>query len=205
VPPKPPINPEGYYHVGARGSYGRTLFANDFQHERFLTMYLRVSLKYKWDTLSWVLVENHHHFVVRLTDGGLSEGMRELHGGYSRWIHTVYGQTRQGHLFRHGFFRRELKSEGAVLVACSYVDLNLTRTRPDATPGEGRWSGYRATLGVEYPRPFHRPSVLLELIDPRPALARRAYGEFVQHGLALRSQVPSSNDGVRSGIGRRRG
>jgi len=83
VPPNPPINPEGYYHVGARGSYGRTLFGNDFEHERFLTMYLRVSLKYKWDTLSWVLVENHHHFVVRLTDGGLSEGMRELHGGYS--------------------------------------------------------------------------------------------------------------------------
>jgi REP element-mobilizing transposase RayT len=199
MPPKAPINPEGYYHVGSRGSYGRTLYSTDFQHERFLTMYLRVSLKYNWDTLSWVLVDNHHHFVVKLTDGGLSEGLRELHGGYSRWIHQVYGQTRQGHLFRHGFFRRELKSEGAVLVACSYVDLNLTRTRPGATPGEGRWCGYRATLGLEHPRPFHRPSALLELIDPRPAIARHAYHEFVQHGLALRSQVPTSNDGVRSG------
>jgi hypothetical protein len=199
MPPKAPINPEGYYHIGSRGSYGRTLYSTDFQHERFLTMYLRVSLKFNWDTLSWALVDNHHHFVVKLTDGGLSEGLRELHGGYSRWIHQVYGQTRQGHLFRHGFFRRELKSEGAVLVACSYVDLNLTRTRPGAKPGEGRWCGYRATLGLEHPRPFHRPPALLELIDPRPAIARHAYREFVQHGLALRSQVPTSNDGVRSG------
>jgi REP element-mobilizing transposase RayT len=196
VPPRPPINPEGYYHVGSRGCYGRTLFANDLQHERFLTMYTRVSVKYHWDTLSWALVDNHHHFVVRLNDGGLSEGMRELHGGYSRWIHLLYGQTGQGHLFRHGFFARELKTEGAVFVACSYVDLNLVTARPGETHGRTRWCGHRATIGLEHPRLFHRPSVLLELLDHRPAVAQLAYGEFVQNGLALRSQDPSPNDGV---------
>jgi REP element-mobilizing transposase RayT len=196
MPPRPPINPEGYYHVGSRGCYGRTLFANDPQHERFLMMYTRVSLKYHWDTLSWALVENHHHFVVRLTDGGLSEGMRELHGGYSRWIHLLYGQTRQGHLFRHGFFARELMTEGQVFVACSYVDLNLATPHPGATNDRSRWCGYRATIGLEHPRSFHRPSILLELLDPRPAVAQLAYREFVQNGLALRSQDPSPNDGV---------
>jgi len=196
VPRRPPINPEGYYHVGSRGCYGRTLFATDFQHERFLTMYGRVSGKYNWDTLSWALVENHHHFVVRLTDGGLSEGMRELHGGYSRWIHQLYGQTGQGHFFRHAFFARELKTEGAVLVACSYVDLNLTAARPGATQDRSRWCGYRATIGLEHPRPFHTPSALLEIIDRRPATAQLTYREFVQNGLALRSQDPSPNDGV---------
>ncbi|MDX6452713.1 MAG: REP-associated tyrosine transposase [Gaiellaceae bacterium] len=196
MPPRPPINPEGCYHVGSRGSYGRTLFANDLQYERFLMMYTRVSLKYHWDTLSWALVENHHHFVVRLTDGGLSEGMRELHGGYSRWIHLLYGQTRQGHLFRHGFFARELKTDGQVFVACSYVDLNLATPRPGAANDRSRWCGYRATIGLEHPRSFHRPSILLELFDPRPAVAQLAYREFVQNGLALRSQDPSPNDGV---------
>ena len=196
MPPRPPINPEGYYHVGSRGCYGRTLFANEFQHERFLMMYTRVSLKYRWDTLSWALVDNHHHFVVGLTDGGLSEGMRELHGGYSRWIHLLYGQTRQGHLFRHGFFARELKTEGTVLVACSYVDLNLSQDRPGATHGRSRWCGYRATIGLEHPRSFHRPSILLEILDPRPAVAQRTYRELVQDGLALQSHVPSPNDGV---------
>jgi hypothetical protein len=196
MPPRPPINPQGYYHVGSRGCYGRTLFANELQHERFLIMYTRVSLKYHWDTLSWALVNNHHHFVVRLTAGGLSEGMRELHGGYSRWIHLLYGQTRQGHLFRHGFFARELKTEGAVFVACSYVDLNLAKARPGGRDDRNRWCGHRATIGLEHPRPFHRPSVLLELIDPRPATAQLTYREFVQNGLALRGQDPSPNDGV---------
>jgi REP element-mobilizing transposase RayT len=196
MPPRAPINPQGYYHVSSRGCYGRTLFADDLQHERFLTMYGRMSLKYHWDTLSWALVDNHHHFVVRLNEGGLSEGMRELHGGYSRWIHLLYGQTRQGHLFRHAFFARELKTEGAVLVACSYVDLNLTAARPGATRDRARWCGYRATIGLEHPRPFHRPSVLLEILDRRPATAQLTYREFVENGLALRRQVPSPNDGV---------
>ena len=56
-------------------------------------MYARVARKYRWATIAWALMQNHHHFVIRLTDGGLSEGMRELHGGYSRWIHAMYGQT----------------------------------------------------------------------------------------------------------------
>ncbi len=37
-------------------------------------MYLRTARKYGWETPSWALMENHHHFVVRLTKGGLSEG-----------------------------------------------------------------------------------------------------------------------------------
>jgi REP element-mobilizing transposase RayT len=195
VPPRPPINPEGYYHVGSRGCYGRTLFENNLQHERFLTMYGRVSWKYRWDTLSWALVDNHHHFVVHLTIGGLSEGMRELHGGYSRWFHQIYGQTGQGHLFRHAFFARELKTEADLLVACSYVDLNLIGNDPESKQERTRWCGYRATIGLEHPRPFHTPSALLELIDPQPAMAQLAYREFVQTGLALRSQDPSPNDG----------
>jgi REP element-mobilizing transposase RayT len=195
MPRRPPINPEGYYHVSSRGCYGRTLFATDLQHERFLTMYGRVSEKYKWDTLAWALVKNHHHFVVHLKEGGLSEGMRELHGGYSRWIHLLHGQTHQGHLFRHAFFARELKTEGAVLVACSYVDLNLTANGHNRQM-QSRWCGYQAMIGLEHPRPFHTPSVLLELIDRRPATAQITYREFVQSGLALRSQDPSPNDGV---------
>ena len=195
MPPRLPINPQGYYHVSSRGTYGRTLFETELQHERFLTMYRRVSTKYNWDTLSWALVGNHHHFVVRLKEGGLSEGMRELHGGYSRWIHVIYGQTRQGHLFRHAFFARELKTEAAVLIACSYVDLNLSAAPPAPNERQRKRCGYPATIGVEHPRRFHTPSALLGIIGSNPATARLAYREFVESRLALRGHVPSPNDG----------
>jgi REP element-mobilizing transposase RayT len=172
------------------------LFANVNQHERFLAMYERVARKYHWETPSWALMKNHHHFVVHLTQGGLSEGMRELHGGYSRWVHTMYGQTRQGHLFRHAFFARRLKTDGAVLVACSYDDLNAAVALRLAKPEEGTWCSYPATIGLEHPRPFHTAAILLRILDEVPARAQAAYREFVENGLAFRGQGPSPNDGV---------
>ena len=160
----------------------------------FLKLYCRSAKKYGWETLEWVLMQNHHHFVIRLTNGGLSEGMRELHGGFSRRIHAIYGMTGQGHLVRHAFFSRQLHTDGDVLVACRYVDLNFTRATGGA-PEDSRWGGYRATIGLEHPRQFHAPSELLALISGSAPRARDTFRTFVEDGLALERQVPSPNDG----------
>lgn len=197
MPRRPPINPEGVYHVGSRGCYGRPLFTTLAEHELFLSIYAKTATKYGWRTLGWALMKNHHHFIIQLTDGGLSEGMRRLHGTFSRRIHAIYGLTGQGHLVRHGFFGRELESEGEVLVACRYVDLNAweaTRTAPH----EATWAGYRATIGLEHPRRFHQPAELLALLSSQPARARSEYRSYVEEGLVPAGVVPSPNDGVRS-------
>ena len=191
---RPPIDPTGTYHVGSRGTYGRTLFDTLGEHELFLHMYTRVSRKYRWLTLTWALMGNHHHFVIRLTEGGLSDGMRELHGGYARWIHAMYEQTRKGHLFRHGFYARRIRDEGDLIATCRYVDLNPSEHRPTPTPLKTDWCGYAATLGLEHPRSFHTPSALLEVLDPSPSAARRKYRRFVEEEHARRRQVPSPND-----------
>lgn len=197
MPRRPPIDPQGYYHVGSRGSYGQLLFRTPDQHELFLRLYARSAAKYRWQTLTWVLMPNHHHFIIKLTEGGLSEGLRELHGSFSRRIHAMYGMTGQGHLVRHAFFSRELSDEADILVSCRYVDLNqptATRRRPEAT----HWGGYRATVGLERPRPFHTPDELLEIISPAPNAARAAYRQFVQEGLDSEGPDPSPNQGVGS-------
>jgi REP element-mobilizing transposase RayT len=194
VPRRPPIDPFGTYHLGTRGVYGQPLFRTRDQYELFLKLYARVAGKYGWITYEWVLMLNHHHFVVRLTNGGLSEGMRELHGGYSRRIHAIYGLTNQGHLVRHGFFARELESEADIVGTCRYIDLNTWRARGQH-PAKARWCGYAATIGWAHPRPFHSPHGLLELISPRPARARVAYRALIEQGLVSESRGPSPNHG----------
>jgi hypothetical protein len=157
-------------------------------------MYTRVARKYRWATLAWALMQNHHHLIIRLTEGGLSEGMRELHGGYSRWIHELYEQTRRGHLFRHAFFARRIEDDSDLIATCAYVDLNPAVNRPSAEPIAADWCGYAATIGLAHPRRFHTPSLLLELFDPRPGTARRMYRTHVSQEHARRSPVPSPND-----------
>jgi REP element-mobilizing transposase RayT len=171
-----------------------TLFETVGEHECFLRMYTRVARKYRWATLAWALMKNHHHFVIRLTDGGLSEGMRELHGGYSRWIHELHGQTRKGHLFRHAFFARWIEDDADLIGTCTYVDLNPSVHRPSAEPHATDWCGLAATIGSCHPRRFHTPSLLLELFSAAPAAAQRQYRAHVEQEHARRTQVPSPND-----------
>ena len=189
MPRRPPINPEGYYHVGTRGTYGMPIFRDDRDRELFLALYRRISTKYEWITLTWALKRNHHHFAVKLTDGGLSEGMRELHGQYSRRLHAELGLTNLGHLVRHGFFAREAKTTDDVIDMCRYVDLNGYRGVRAAAKWE--WCGYLGTMGGEPPRPFHTPSALLELLDPNRLSARTKYAEHVANEIAERARRPA--------------
>ena len=194
MPRRQPIDPEGTYHVGSRGTYGRTLFATIDEHECFLRMYTRIARKHGWITLTWVLMGNHHHFVIRLTEGGLSEGMRELHGGYARWIHAMYEQTGKGHLFRHAFFARRIKDEHDLVGTCAYVDSNPALGRATPAPRDSDWCGYGAMLGLVHPRRFHTPAALLEVLDRSPAAAQRKYQRAVEEEHARRRHVPSPND-----------
>jgi hypothetical protein len=120
--------------------------------------------------------------------------LRELHGGYSRRIHAIYGQTREGHLFRHAFFARRLGDTEEALDACAYVDINPTRHRVSPAPRRTDWAGLAATLGRTHPRSFHSPGALLELVDPRPATARRLYQQRVRERHAAERLDPSPND-----------
>ena len=201
MPPRPPIDPLGTYHVGARGTYGRSLFRTADEHELFLEMYEGVARKYAWYTLAWALMKNHHHFVIELQDGGLSEGMRELHGGYARRIHAKYGQTRKGHLFRHGFFARQLMSDRAVLQGCAYVDLNPCRKRSTPKPRRTDWCGCAATLGRAKPRSFHDPGRLLRLLGRTAEDGRVAYWRLLDDLHRFRQLEQSPNDGVKTVTG----
>jgi len=154
---------------------------------------VRVARKYRWATIAWALMMNHHHFVVRLSEGGLSEGMRELHGGYSRWLNAIQGETGKGHLVRHAFYGRRIADDADLIGTCTYVDLNPSAHRPTATPLATDWCGYAATLGLTHPRSFHAPEMLLAIFDSSPEVAREKYRRHAEDEHARRRQASSPN------------
>jgi len=192
---KPPIDPNGYYHVGTRGVYGRPLFLDDSERELFLSLYNRWSLKYRWRTLAWALMSNHHHFLVQLVDGDLTTGLRGLHSGFARRMNEKHGQTRMGHMMRHCFYAGALDTADVIARVARYIDLNPVRAGLCEEPADWRWSSYRATVGLAHPHPFHRPHDLLEIFDPSPNKARNEYRAFVHEGDAHEDHVFSSDDG----------
>ena len=195
MPRRSPIDPQGYYHVTTRGNFGQPLFQTPEQHELYLFLYGRTALKLGWMTLAWALLWNHHHFLIKLSDGRLSEGMGVINRGFSRRINETTGNTGTGHLVKHGFYAGLVETEDHLLAACRYIDLNAVTARREESPERWPWSGYRAAVGLEHPRPFHHVSALLELFGSTPSTARRSYRRFVAAGLASPSHVSSPGDG----------
>jgi REP element-mobilizing transposase RayT len=193
---KTPINDVGYYHVGARGTYGRPLFRDEGEHELFLDLYAMTASKYGWKTLAWALMWNHHHFLIRLVDGGLSAGMRSLHSNFSRRMNTKDGLTNQGHLVRHCFFASECLSLESIKRRARYIDLNPVTAGLCAEPGDWPWSSYAATMDRRNVRPFHQPEELLSLLEDDPRDARGIYETFVREGPDPEEQDPWTEQGL---------
>lgn len=180
MPRRPPFNPNGYYHVSTRGNFGEPLFRTPGEHELYLELYERYARKFGWTTLAWTLMWNHHHFVIRLTGDGLSEGMRAINHGFSRRINAAYGRTGKGHLVRHSFFAGEIASQEYLLAALRYVDLNAVEAGLCQRPRDWPWCGHAAALGLAKARRFHDVRATLHLFSRRLDVARVRYAELVR-------------------------
>jgi putative transposase len=191
VPRRSPIDPAGYYHVSTRGNFGMPLFTTPAEHELYLSLFERVAREFQWNTLAWSLIWNHHHFVIKLTDGGLSEGMRRVNHGFARRINAVYRRTGKGHLVRHCFYAGEIETDEQLANVCRYVDLNAVAAGQCRLPEHWPWCGYAATIGLVPPRRFHDVRAALTHFGSRPGRARDAYRRFVERGLESPPTPPS--------------
>ena len=179
MPRRAPINPTACYHVSTRGNYGAPLFRTRDECRLYLHLYARAAAKFAWRTLSWCLIWNHNHFLIELSDGGLTEGMRAINHGFSRRMNAAHDQTGRGHLVRHGFFADEITSDAHLASVSRYIDLNPVAAARCERPEDWDWSGYAATLGLDHPQPFHDPLRLLRHFGSTPERARIAYRRFV--------------------------
>jgi putative transposase len=174
-------HPDSYHHVGTRGNNQRPIYRDAGSRVLFLLRLKIVVHRYDWTLITYCLMGNHYHLVIKLGSFGMADGMRELNGGYARAFNMVYGQ--RDHVFGRRYWSREIEDDDDLLETARYIELNPCRKRLVRTPDEWRWSGYRAAAGIVTPEPFHRPAEVWRLFDRQPRLAMTAYERFVCEGL----------------------
>ena len=177
------VDPIGMYHVNATGNFGEDIYLDPFDRSAFFDLYARVVQKREWVTYAYCLMTTHFHVVIRLVDGGLSEGMRELNGCFSRRMNAIAGRTGNGHLFKNRFHAVHLESDVHLLESCRYVVNNPVVAGMCANPGDWGWSSYGACAGLTPAPPFLALDELLCLFGADRDRARVAYRAFVQDGL----------------------
>lgn len=196
------IDPTGIYHVMSRGNFRQPIHLDEAHYAKKVRLLSRVAKRRRWVVLDWCLITNHHHLVIQLTEDGLSDGMRELNGCFSRWSNLRTERTNTGHLIKNRFKLVPVTEESHFWELLRYVPINPVAHGEAKSPEEWRWGGHRANIGLEHPFPFHQPAELLRYFGADPATAVERYKAFVHEGLVRGGHVPWSDHGfnvVRSG------
>lgn len=113
------------YHVINRGNYRRNLFTGTGAAEGFVRTLGEAAAKYGWRVHAFVVMSNHFHLAVELTEPNLSEGMKWLQG---TWVRRANGFRRLiGRPFQ-GRYKALLVEPGHALgQVAHYVHLNPVR------------------------------------------------------------------------------
>jgi REP element-mobilizing transposase RayT len=155
-----------YYHIYNRSNNKELLFKEPQNYSYFLSLYLKY-IDPIADTLTYCLMPNHVHFVIRIKEQreiksfeemGLfqeretikvpnkkpipSNQFSHLFSTYSKTINKNYGRT--GSLFEHPFERRIIENSLYIQRCIAYVHNNPVEGNLVNKMVDYRWSSFKA-------------------------------------------------------------
>jgi len=117
--------PGACYHIINRGNYKRDLFVESGAAEAFERVLGEASVRFQWKIHAYVVMRNHFHLALEITEPCLSEGMRWLQGTWIRRYNTFRKMV--GRPFQ-GRFKGLLVEPGPAFArVCHYIHLNPVR------------------------------------------------------------------------------
>jgi REP element-mobilizing transposase RayT len=173
--------PGSLWHVTARGNEKRRIFFDDHDRCRFLELLGEAVRRFGWILTAYVLMTNHYHAVVELTENTLSDGLKWFNGAYAQWLNRRH--DRVGHLFQDRFKAFLIQKEKYFREVLRYVVLNPVRAGMVARPEDYMWSSHRAILGRVAPPSWLAADEVLANFGQGRAIARAQYERFVEDGI----------------------
>ncbi|MEA2495028.1 MAG: REP-associated tyrosine transposase [Thermoleophilaceae bacterium] len=128
----------GIFHVWARRVDRSSLFVDEADYERYLTVLDRTVVACDWVLLSFCLMPNHVHLLIELRKPNLDKGMQKLHSSYVKWFNARH--DRKGRLFEHRYGSRPVQDEIYFVTVVEYIESNPVTAKLAATPERWRWS-----------------------------------------------------------------
>jgi putative transposase len=138
---------DGIYHVTARGIARNEIYLDDHDRRVFLHILVRTLERFDWACLSYCLMPNHFHLLIRTPIPNLSRGMARLKSGYAQAHNRRH--ERIGPLFAGRFSARLVQRDRHLLETFRYIALNPVAAGLCETPSSWRWSAHRALARVQ--------------------------------------------------------
>jgi putative transposase len=203
--------PDGIFHVTSRGWERRPLFAADADRFTFLSLVERTLARYAWSCLTYCLMDNHFHLVVRTPQANLSRGMQNLNTRYATAFNRRY--DRVGSLFDRRYRATLVQRDAHLLEVLRYVALNPVRAERCSHPSAWPWSAHREIAGqaepgfvaVEEVRSYFNGTDYADFVADAPGVSPQPSGvvlgdrAFVREAIDLarpHSEIPRAHWGA---------
>jgi putative transposase len=178
------------YHVLSKGNLDDFIFSEAKDKGYFLKLLGEGAGKYCADILSYCLMGNHYHLLVRTRKANLPIFMHFLLSSYASYQAR---EGRKGHIFAGRYRAILVNTEEYLLSVSKYIHLNPVKAALVDSPGEYRWSGYRFySQGRKVPVWIDREWVM-EYYGPELDDSLRRYREFVEADLDKEFPYPNEN------------
>jgi putative transposase len=177
-----PLVPDGIYHVMARGNDRKSIFDSPEDYRGFLGRLDTVVARRQWCCYAYCLMGNHFHLVLRTPLANVSDGMRDLLGGFARARNER--SAKSGHVFGSRYRSVLIESDPQLISTILYVLNNPVRAGLSATPTQWLWSSAPALLGVASWPDFLDVRGCLEFFATDRRVAQTALGSLLRSAAA---------------------
>lgn len=139
--------PGASYHITNRGNRKEDIFLEEFDYFVYLSLIKNTLLfyeEYNYKLVSYCLMKNHVHLLIKTQKQDPSSFMRRLNSMYARYFNNKYECV--GHLFQGRYYSNIITSVSELLEVSRYIHLNPVRAKITDLPEKYRWSSYTNIL-----------------------------------------------------------
>ncbi|HVC87998.1 MAG TPA: transposase [Gaiellaceae bacterium] len=113
---------DGIYHLTQHGIDDRVIYRDDVDRQDFTLRLARTARAERWDLRAACLMDTHYHLLVQPLAGRISEGMRNLNGGFARAFNRRH--ERRGAVFEARYREWTIRDEEHLATTIRYIDWN---------------------------------------------------------------------------------
>jgi putative transposase len=127
------------YHLITRGNQKQTVFLDEYDFEKYITILKKAKKKYDISLYAYCLMPNHVHLLVEpVSARDISKFMHWVNRGFTAYFNTKYNKV--GHLWQ-GRFRSKPLLKGLYLLQCAeYIETNPIRAGIVDNISKYKWS-----------------------------------------------------------------
>jgi putative transposase len=130
----------GVYHVINRGSCKQNIFLDDSDYEDFMEILDNMTKIYGVQIISYCLMPNHFHILLRTPNANISRAMQYFASAYTQRFNRKW--LRDGALFRGRFKSIIVDSDYYLATVSRYIHLNPVDSGLVDKPENWRWSSF---------------------------------------------------------------